>query len=231
MRTASIQFKDISALQPGNGSEKKYPDKAVIIDRINQTKSQMRKEDELEKFLWFEKMNSPTANSSEINYQVSATLLGEIMIASTGKGICYAGFTDGESKNAFADMKRRFPGAILTATKNAFHQEAINKLNHPERNDLPLRLHLKGTDFQLAIWKKLLKIPFGGLMSYTTLAGNAHYARATATAVGDNPVCYLIPCHRVVRSNGQFDGYFWGTDLKKSLLGWEAAATKNILPH
>lgn len=167
-----------------------------------------------------------TPGPLSINYQVAETALGEVLIASTAKGVCHAGFTNGDSNTALADLRRRFPKSILIPQQDPFQQEALAKFNHPEKEDLPLHLHLKGTDFQLSIWEKLLHIPFGELTTYSDLGGGPRNARATGTAIGDNPICYLIPCHRVIRSDGKFEGYFWGTARKKALLAREAAVTR-----
>ncbi|WP_157986668.1 methylated-DNA--[protein]-cysteine S-methyltransferase [Chitinophaga alhagiae] len=157
-----------------------------------------------------------------IHYGVYNTAIGEILLAATPQGICYAGFTNGYRELALTDLGRRLTGAAFSKQEDVFHQQALQWLNHPGRTRQPLRLHLKGTPFQLSIWQKLLAIPSGAVTTYAQLAGSSQMARAAGTAVGDNPVCFLVPCHRVVRSNGKFDGYFWGTERKKQLLAMEA---------
>jgi AraC family transcriptional regulator, regulatory protein of adaptative response / methylated-DNA-[protein]-cysteine methyltransferase len=96
-------------------------------------------------------------------------------------------------------------------------------------NQLPeIKLHLKGTDFQLKVWETLLRIPMGGLTTYKDIAGrigNPQASRAVGTAVGDNPVAYLIPCHRVIQSTGVIGQYHWGAGRKTAMIGWEAART------
>ena len=89
-----------------------------------------------------------------------------------------------------------------------------------------IKLHLKGTDFQLKVWQALLQIPSGRLSTYGTMAaqlGNPKAARAVGTAIGDNPVAYIIPCHRVIQSGGQPGGYHWGISRKNAIIGWESA--------
>ena len=89
-----------------------------------------------------------------------------------------------------------------------------------------LILHLRGTNFQIQVWRALLRIPFGSLTTYQHLAqalGKPTAARAVGNAVGNNPVGYLIPCHRVIRGSGELGGYRWGLDRKAALIGWEAA--------
>ena len=89
----------------------------------------------------------------------------------------------------------------------------------------PIRVLLKGTNFQIKVWEALLKIPAGAAVSYGALAeaaGRPGAGRAVGTAVGRNPIAYLIPCHRVLRSNGAVGGYRWGTARKKAMLGYES---------
>ena len=87
-------------------------------------------------------------------------------------------------------------------------------------------MHLKGTAFQIKVWEALLKIPMGDVSTYSSIANQIHNpnaSRAVGSAVGDNPVAFLIPCHRVIRSTGEFGQYHWGTIRKTAMLGWEAA--------
>jgi AraC family transcriptional regulator of adaptative response/methylated-DNA-[protein]-cysteine methyltransferase len=89
-----------------------------------------------------------------------------------------------------------------------------------------IKLHLKGTDFQLKVWETLLKIPKGGLTTYGTIANHIHKpkaSRAVGTAIGSNPVAFLIPCHRVIQSTGDLGQYHWGSTRKTAIIGWEAA--------
>lgn len=89
-----------------------------------------------------------------------------------------------------------------------------------------LRLHVKATPFQLKVWEALLKIPCGQVSTYGQIADSIQHpkaSRAVGTAVGDNPVAYLIPCHRVIRSTGILGGYHWGKERKTAMLGWEAS--------
>ena len=89
-----------------------------------------------------------------------------------------------------------------------------------------IKLHLKGTDFQLKVWETLLKIPMSKLSTYGSVAeqiGNANASRAVGTAIGSNPVAFLIPCHRVIQSTGNIGSYLWGNTRKTAILGWESA--------
>jgi AraC family transcriptional regulator of adaptative response/methylated-DNA-[protein]-cysteine methyltransferase len=87
-------------------------------------------------------------------------------------------------------------------------------------------LHLKSTSFQFKVWRALLRIPFGSVSTYANLAKNIQLpngSRAIGTACGTNPVAYLIPCHRVIKSTGLIGEYHWGNTRKTAILGWEAA--------
>jgi AraC family transcriptional regulator of adaptative response/methylated-DNA-[protein]-cysteine methyltransferase len=164
-----------------------------------------------------------------INYSFKDGRFGKVMIASATKGVCYMGFADDE-KEGVQELKRRFPYANYVSRGDAYQDNAFSVFDKPEGNEKTIRLHLKGTSFQINTWKKLLQIPFGELVSYASLAGDVKRSRATGTAVGDNPVGFLIPCHRVVRATGEFGQYYWGADRKAALISWEAAmANETIL--
>jgi AraC family transcriptional regulator of adaptative response/methylated-DNA-[protein]-cysteine methyltransferase len=93
------------------------------------------------------------------------------------------------------------------------------------RDDQPLRVVLIGTDFEVRVWEKLLSVPMGKLTTYSDLAARAgapKAARAVGAAVGKNPICFVVPCHRVIGKNGELTGYHWGLTRKRAMLGWEA---------
>lgn len=159
-------------------------------------------------------------------YKIENTPLGQLLIAATLKGITYLGFIIEDSAVTVADLKRRFPASDLAEGVNEWLAAAVTRINSPEK-ELPLHLHLKGTEFQLSIWEKLLLIPFGGLTNYKQLGNGEPDARAIGAAVGANPVSYLVPCHRVIRADGNFDGFFWGNDIKAHLLTYEANCAIN----
>lgn len=160
-----------------------------------------------------------------INYSFADSPFGNILIASTPKGICYMAFYDDESP-ALPALKNQFPNAFFKKTMDLFQQNVLlifnqdwTKLNH-------IKLHLKGTDFQINVWKALLKIPLGQLSTYGTIADKIESpkaSRAVGTAIGANPVAFLIPCHRVIQSTGMFGGYMWGSTRKTAIIGWEGA--------
>lgn len=94
-----------------------------------------------------------------------------------------------------------------------------------------VKLHLAGSKFQIKVWEALLKIPMGVVASYGDIArhiGQPSAARAVGTAIANNPVAFLIPCHRVIQKNGVSGGYMWGTARKQAMLGWESAHTDRI---
>jgi AraC family transcriptional regulator, regulatory protein of adaptative response / methylated-DNA-[protein]-cysteine methyltransferase len=158
----------------------------------------------------------------EIQYDFNSTTFGEIIIASTPKGICYIAFY--EDKNLAFDLLRNdFPNATFSQIANEFHKKAMAVFNHKTET---IKLHLKGTDFQLKVWNALLKIPSGNLSTYGSLAGSIQKpsaSRAVGTAIGSNPVAFIIPCHRVIQATGNLGGYMWGTTRKTAIIGWESA--------
>jgi len=163
-----------------------------------------------------------------INYSFAESPFGTILVASTTKGICYMAFADGNNDEAIAELKSKFPNAHYTQFLDAIQQNALFIFSQDWSKLSDIKLHLKGTPFQLKVWETLLKVPVGGLTTYGSLAGdlqNPNASRAVGSAVGDNPVAFLIPCHRVIRSTGETGQYHWGSQRKGAMLGWEAAQT------
>jgi AraC family transcriptional regulator of adaptative response/methylated-DNA-[protein]-cysteine methyltransferase len=168
----------------------------------------------------------------EINYSFAESPFGSLLVASTAKGICYMAFVDEVAPSgepaAFADLRSRFPNARLRQMTDLMQQNALNIFTRDWSLLSDVKLHLKGTDFQLKVWETLLKIPMGGLTTYKDIAGqlgNPQASRAVGSAVGDNPVAFLIPCHRVIQSTGIIGQYHWGVTRKTAMVGWEAART------
>ncbi|MEO5681085.1 MAG: methylated-DNA--[protein]-cysteine S-methyltransferase [Chitinophagaceae bacterium] len=160
-----------------------------------------------------------------INYSFAETPFGNIIVASTQKGICYMAFATDESA-ALADMQKHFPQAGYKQVVDLMQQNALYIFRHDWSKLQQIKLHLKGTDFQLKVWETLLKIPMGQLATYGAIAHkieSPQAARAVGTAIGSNPVAFLIPCHRVIQSGGEFGGYMWGNTRKTAIIGWEAA--------
>ena len=163
-----------------------------------------------------------------INYSYAETPFGNILVASTNKGICYMAFADDE-KEALINLQNHFPKARFKQMLDIMQQNALYIFTHDWSKLHQIKLHLKGTDFQLKVWETLLKIPMGQLSTYGNIAAqikNPNASRAVGTAIGSNPVAFLIPCHRVIQSTGTFGGYMWGPVRKTAIIGWEAAQTK-----
>jgi AraC family transcriptional regulator of adaptative response/methylated-DNA-[protein]-cysteine methyltransferase len=164
---------------------------------------------------------APEDATTPIYWQTSSTPVGEILVAATAKGVCFLGFNNDSHEQALDDLRMRFPNNPIEEKRTVWHDEAQRHLDHP-RQQLPVHLHLKGTIFQLGIWERLLQIPFGGLTTYSELGNGPRNARATGSAVGANPVSIIVPCHRVVRADGSYEGYYWGPALKTKLLIYES---------
>jgi AraC family transcriptional regulator, regulatory protein of adaptative response / methylated-DNA-[protein]-cysteine methyltransferase len=165
--------------------------------------------------------------SLSINYSFAESPFGNILVASTAKGICHMAFADNE-KEAFAALQNNFPNAQYKQVVDLIQQNALYIFTHDWKNLDQIKLHLKGTAFQLKVWETLLKIPLGQLSTYGQIAGQIQSpkaSRAVGTAIGDNPVAFLIPCHRVIQSTGSFGQYHWGSNRKTAMIGWEAAKT------
>ena len=160
-----------------------------------------------------------------INYSFAESPFGNLMVASTAKGICYMAFEDNEEK-ALNDLAAKFPNATLQQKLDSIQQNALFIFQNDWSKLSEIKLHLKGTDFQLKVWESLLKIPMGKLSTYGKVAediGIPGASRAVGTAIGSNPVAFLIPCHRVIQSAGTFGGYMWGNTRKTAIIGWEGA--------
>ncbi|OGG60616.1 cysteine methyltransferase [Candidatus Kaiserbacteria bacterium RIFCSPHIGHO2_01_FULL_56_24] len=159
-----------------------------------------------------------------INYSFADSPFGRILIASTTKGIAHIAFADDE-KEVLKDLHEKFPNAAFTQKSDSLQKSALSIFSRGKKLD-GIKLHLKGTPFQLKVWEALLRIPAGHLSTYSAVAlriKRPNAQRAVGTAVGRNPVAFLIPCHRVIRSTGVFGNYHWGSGRKKAMIGWEAA--------
>ena len=158
-----------------------------------------------------------------INYSFAESPFGGLIVASTSKGISYMAF--GESKEkALSGLKSKFPNATFQRRLDLIQQNALFIFQNDWSKLSEIKLHLKCTEFQLKVWESLLKIPIGKLCTYGTIARqirNPNASRAVGTAIGSNPIAFLIPCHRVIQSTGVFDGYRWGNTRKKAIIGWE----------
>ncbi|TDQ08882.1 bifunctional helix-turn-helix domain-containing protein/methylated-DNA--[protein]-cysteine S-methyltransferase [Pedobacter metabolipauper] len=162
-----------------------------------------------------------------INYSFAESRFGNMVVASTQKGVCMMFFYEDES-SAFSILQNQFPNASFTRKLDLFQQNALYIFQNDWSKLPEIKLHLKGTDFQLKVWETLLKISMGQLSTYGEIAKkieNATASRAVGTAIGSNPVAFLIPCHRVIQSTGNLGGYMWGSTRKTAIIGWESAHT------
>src|SRR5690606_453853 len=161
-----------------------------------------------------------------IAYYFYDTPFGTCLIGSTDKGICWMSFAN-DKEQAIAALKKSFPKATYIEGQQQIHQDALAIFSQSE--DLPqLKLHLRGTPFQLKVWEALLRIPKGQLRTYGQLAQDIAHpkaSRAVGTAIGSNPIAFVIPCHRVIQSSGTFGGYMWNPVRKAAMIGWEQAQT------
>jgi len=160
-----------------------------------------------------------------INYSFAESPFGNIIVASTKKGVCYMAFEDDEAK-ALSDLQSHFPNASFQRKLDLLQQHALFIYQNDWSKLKQIKLHLKGTDFQLKVWETLLKIPMGKLSTYGNIAQQIKKpgaSRAVGTAIGNNPVAFLIPCHRVIQSSGTVGDYMWGATRKTAIIGWEGA--------
>lgn len=160
-----------------------------------------------------------------IRYAIHPTPFGKCLIGITERGICHLGFVQSSEGDAIDALVKNWPGALMKEDHRATAPlvRPIFDLNLRGMNQLTV--HLRGTNFQLKVWEALLTIPIGTATTYERIAqlvGQPNAVRAIGTAVGHNPVAVLIPCHRVLRKDGEFGNYRYGSERKKAILGWEA---------
>ncbi|NLR80240.1 methylated-DNA--[protein]-cysteine S-methyltransferase [Chitinophaga eiseniae] len=164
-----------------------------------------------------------------INYSFAESPFGNILVASTAKGICHMAFAD-QPEAALQALKEQFPHAEFTQMVDVIQQNTLYIFTQDWSRLSEIKLHLRGTDFQLKVWEALLKIPMGNLTTYSRLAEEINHpraSRAVGTAVAQNPVAFLIPCHRVIKASGEAGQYHWGISRKNAMIGWEAARTQS----
>lgn len=166
-----------------------------------------------------------------VRYGFHPTPFGDCLIAVTSRGVCHLAFVEPVTRQeALARLEHDWPLAQLVPDQHATRAAAATAFPPPGSSAVPsLALHVKGTNFQLKVWKALLEIPVGDVTTYGAIAtklGDPKASRAVGTAVGANPVSYLIPCHRVIRASGEMGGYAWGVERKKVMLRREAMLTE-----
>jgi len=162
-----------------------------------------------------------------ITYGFHPCPFGMALVMTTPRGLAGLALADaGKERVALRDMRGRWPKARYVEDFAATAATA-RRIFDPAlwRKDQPLRVVLIGTDFEVRVWEKLLDIPMGAVTTYSDLAvsaGSPKAARAVGAAVGKNPICFVIPCHRVIGKSGDLTGYHWGITRKRAMLGWEA---------
>lgn len=158
-----------------------------------------------------------------IHYGIHLTPFGKCLIATTERGICNLSFVDRSEGKAIDNLVAHWKQANMIEDYQAT-APLVNRIFLDAQPDSPLKLHLRGTNFQIKVWEALLSIPTGSLTTYEHIAsqiGNPRAVRAVGSAVGDNPIAYLIPCHRVIRKSGEFGNYLYGSARKKAILARE----------
>ena len=165
-----------------------------------------------------------------MRWGVAPCPFGMALLVLTDYGLAGLAFYDGDDPaEAFADMSGRWPNATYIRDDTAVAPVAQQIFRPDSWNaDQPIRVVLIGTDFEIRVWETLLSIPLGKATTYGTLAnhiGKPTGARAVGSAVGRNPISFVVPCHRVVGSTGKLTGYHWGVARKRAILGWEAGVS------
>jgi AraC family transcriptional regulator of adaptative response/methylated-DNA-[protein]-cysteine methyltransferase len=165
----------------------------------------------------------------EIAIGFHGTPFGEALLGVTERGIVALSFTGGQRDAVLADLEKRWPAARIDSAAERTRPVVDQIFAGWQREGgyaalAPLRVLVKGTNFQTKVWQALLRIPPGHLASYEDVARivcSRDAARAVGAAVAANPVAYLIPCHRVIRMTGALGGYHWGVERKRAMLAWE----------
>jgi AraC family transcriptional regulator, regulatory protein of adaptative response / methylated-DNA-[protein]-cysteine methyltransferase len=165
----------------------------------------------------------------DLTYGFHASPFGDALLIATERGVAGLAFVDedkGQSRqDVLAEMMSRWP-------KGRFAEESDKTAPHAKQifspatwsKDRPVRLVMIGTDFEVRVWETLLRIPMGRAVSYSDIArhlGQPTASRAVGSAVGRNPISFVVPCHRVLRGDGSLGGYHWGLTRKRALIGWE----------
>jgi len=162
---------------------------------------------------------------------VAASPFGECVVASTPRGVCHLSFVeDGSRASAIAALRAEWPAARLSRDDRTA-ENLLRSIFTTDTGARPrhLRAFVKATAFKLRVWRALVDVPFGCLVSYGRLAaaaGSPAAARAVGSAVAANPVAFLIPCHRVIRETGVVGRYRWGAARKRQLIAWETAKAR-----
>lgn len=161
-----------------------------------------------------------------IEYGFHSTPLGNMFVAVTRRGICRLAFVDYScADQVLAELSKEWPkGTLVSSDRSTSY--VIEALFREPTDGLrsPISLHVLGTNFQLAVWRALLRIPPAKLATYSQVASALGYpkaSRAVGSAIGANPIALLIPCHRVIQKSGALGGYRWGVAKKQMVQTWE----------
>jgi len=164
----------------------------------------------------------------DITFGLATTPFGQALIAETPRGICHLSFPEKKSASPLDLLREQWPHAQFHRDDDRVRKvaEDIFAKEKPKGNRLTLRAFVRGTPFQVRVWRALLRVPSGSLISYGRLAaavGLPRAARAVGSAVGANPLAFIIPCHRVIRETGALGNYRWDPIRKRAIIGWEAS--------
>ena len=171
----------------------------------------------------------------DIAYGFHDTPFGEAVLLATDRGVVGLAFVDEDARQpraeALADMTARWPAARFAEGRERT-APLVARIFEPAswRQELPVRLVLIGSDFEVRVWETLLKVPMGRAVSYADIArhlGTPSASRAVGSAVGRNPISFVVPCHRVLRGDGNLGGYHWGLTRKRALIGWETGRVRS----
>ncbi|MEO0798840.1 MAG: bifunctional helix-turn-helix domain-containing protein/methylated-DNA--[protein]-cysteine S-methyltransferase [Pseudomonadota bacterium] len=165
----------------------------------------------------------------DLAYGFHGSPFGETLIVASDRGVAGIAFRNddvGQDRDGMLfDMTRRWPAARYREDPSATAGHAAQVFNPGAwSKQTPIRLILIGTDFEVRVWETLLKIPMGQAVSYSDVArhlGKPSASRAVGSAVGRNPISFVVPCHRVMRGDGSLGGYHWGLTRKRAIIGWE----------
>lgn len=199
------QAEDLFSSEEARNPElKNIPEHQIILKQLHSSKSAL--------------------SSSTITYEVIDSIYGEVLIASTLEGICLLEFIDSLKLPILEHLSKMFPTTKFLRGTNYFSTTALQVMGGIKTENKNLTLCVACTDFQFKVWQALLEIPSGSIRTYDQIAQTFNLkggARAVGTAVGSNPIAILIPCHRVLRSDGGLGGYRWGLERKIALLARE----------
>ena len=166
----------------------------------------------------------------QIDYGFAKTPFGEALIAETKRGVCHLSFVNGRGRIGARELlASQWPNARLNRNDARLAELTTPIFRQKVEATSPrlLRTFVRGTPFQVRVWRALLRVPSGSLTTYGRLAeaiGQAQAARAVGTAVGANPIAFIIPCHRVIRETGALGNYGGGRIRKQAMVGWELSA-------